>query len=50
MKLKQEGEMYAFIQETLRETFEGCSPMVIRNALKWKNLGERTKRPKKKNE
>ena len=35
IKLKQEGKTYKFIQETL-----SCSPMMIRNALKWKNVGE----------
>ena len=45
MKLKQEGKTYAFIQETL-----GCSSMMIRNALKWKNVGEPRGRKRKTSE
>ena len=42
IKLKQEGKTYKFIQETL-----SCSPMTIRNALKWKNVGETRSRKQK---
>ncbi|XP_065675106.1 uncharacterized protein LOC136091442 isoform X2 [Hydra vulgaris] len=42
IKLKQEGKTYKFIQETL-----SCSLMTIRNALKWKNVGETRGRKQK---
>ena len=44
MKLKQKGRTYPFIQETF------CSPIMIRNALKWKNVGKRRGRKRKTSE